>query len=770
MSNQQYILRPTSSEGENQSSDIKSAFAAYLPYWPWIVASVILSVIVAAGYLKLVKPTYEIKASLLIQDTNKTPNKKSALQEIDLANSPKVAENEIEVLKSRELIDQAVTDLQLWTRYSTEDSFLPEELYNNSPIAYRVVKSNPSAANQTIKVVLINSSSFKVLDSKAKTHTYAFNSPIQSNGVTWKLEAKQNVQDFLEKTIVIRIENPEKVAEAYQRSMVVELLNKQAPAIGLTIEDQVPERGKTLLNYVIQLYNEKATAEKNRTTQSTLAFIDKRITSLSGELNTLERRVEGFRSSRGLTDITSQSSMYLENVQSNDTQLNEVNIQLGVIGELSQYVNAPDFKGVPATMGINDPALSSLIEKLSSLQLQREKLLATTPESNPVFEPINKQINATRSAIVGSVRTLKASLLGTKKQLQAVTGKLASSIRNVPVQERQLVGIKRQQAIKENLYLYLLQKREEVALSYAPLLSDARIVDKAYTSSVKWPKKPFVLALALLIGLGLPCGLVILKEGVRSKIKGSKEVESLSQLPLLTELSFHKGSSPLVIASGGYAIIGEQFRWLRTSLRSLHGHTAKGRVTLLTSSIGGEGKSFVCSNLGVTLGLAGRKTIILDLDLRKPRQADVFQLNNSHYGISDVLLGACSWEAAIQPSGTSKNLDVITSGTLVPNPSELLEDTHLALLVKQLKEHYDDILIDTPPAYLVTDAMIVAPLSDVTLYIMRESYTLKSLLPFVQKQYKEGLFPRMNVVLNGAKSDKSSYNYRDYYSKQEAVS
>ncbi|WP_324677523.1 GumC family protein [Hymenobacter sp. GOD-10R] len=770
MSQQQYIVRSSSSEGENKLPDLKSAFADYLPYWPWILGSLLVFATIAIGYLKIVKPTYEIKASILVQDTNKNPNNKSALQEIDLAESPKVAENEIEVLKSHELINQAIVNLQLWTRYFTSDAFVPEELYTNSPVAYHLITASNSTYDQTLKVVVVSKDSFNVIGKDAKTHTYAFNSPIQSDGATWQLQAKQNIQDFLGETITIQLENPEKVAERYQKSMVVELLNKQAPAIGLAIDDQVPERGKSLLDHLIQLYNGKAIAEKNRTTQSTLDFIDKRLAVLSGELNSLESKVEGFRSSHGLTDITSQSSMYLENVQSNDTQLNKVNIELGVIDEISRYVNAPDFKGVPATMGIDDPTLSSLIEKLSSLQLQREKLLATTPETNPVFEPINKQINATRSAIIGSVRTLKASLLGTKRQLQATTGKLASSIRNVPVQERQLVSIKRQQTIKENLYLYLLQKREEVGLSYAPLLADARIVDQAYTASVKWPKKPFVLALAMLLGLALPCGVILVKEGIRNRIRGGKEVEALSQLPLLTELVMQKTSTPLVVSSADYAAIGEQFRWLRTSLRSLHGHISKGRVTLLTSSISGEGKSFVCSNLGVTLGLAGRKTVLLELDLRKPRQSAVFELDENHYGASDFLLGACSIEEVIQPSRVTPNLDIIASGTLVPNPSELLEHEHLELLIKQLKERYDDVLIDTPPAYLVTDAIIVAPLSDVTLYIMRESYTLKSLLPFVQKQYKEGVFPRMNVVFNGAKLDKSSYNYQDYYAKTAAHS
>lgn len=759
--------------GEGDSSDLNQALRKYLYHWKYFVVGVLLTMIAAFLYLKKAQAVYEVKATLLIQDENKNKDEKSTLQEIDLSNSPKLVENEIEVLKSRKLILSVVNDLNLWINYSQKIGMTNKDLYHKSPFKLSFQKVNDIEEPQQVEIVIKSTDkfSFKLADQDAVE--YSFNTIYTNDLGSWQLIPSENLKDAEGKTIFVTLNNPQRVADIYQEAIDVIQVNKQAPAVSLVMTDQVSQRGKDVLNTLISHYNLTTIQEKNKITQNTLDFIDKRLASLSGELKSAESEVEGFRSSRGLTDISSQSQVYLENVQSNDNRLNEVNVQLNVINGIERYVNSTRTETPPSVLGISDAGLSSLIEKLSQLQLQRDRLLATTPEGNPAFGPIDRQIASTRASIRENIRNIKSSLLNAKKELQSFNSKFESSIRNIPTQERQLIGIKRQQSIKENLYVYLLQKREELSLSYAATLADARIVDNAYEGAPKKPKVPLVLSIALILGLIFPASLIYAKDNLNNRITTRKQIEEKVEKSVLNELTFEKSSDSLVVLNKSNFAIGEQFRALRTNLHFLHGQKNKGRVTLLTSSISSEGKSFVSVNLGAALAVSGRKTIILEFDLRRPNVLKSFNLDANHPGLSNYLISESGAEDIIQASGVQENLDLIGSGQIPPNPSELLEQPEIDSLIAWLRDRYDDILIDTPPVQLVTDAMILSRVADVTLYVIRQGHTHKSLLTSINNLYKEQHFPKMNIIFNGIKSGKYGYgdNYgNDYYAHEKKKS
>lgn len=758
-------------KGDQQFKDTRVILSKYLFHWPLFLLFIVIALASAYAYIKFANPVYEVSASILVKDEKKSPNEKSAMEELDQSGSAKNAETEIEILRSKNLVSQVVDDLQLWATYKVDQGFKKKDIYATKPFVLVLTDTVSQLNGQQLDIIVKNKSAFEIVYADGKTKSASFNTPIKGKFGTWILKPNENVEQYVDSLITITLNDPTSVSNQYMKSLDAHLLDKAAPTIGLFIADEVPQRGKDILNYLILVYNEATSSEEKRTTKSIIDFIDTRLASLTGELNFAEKEVEGFRTSRGLTDIDSQSQVYLENVQTNDIKLNEVDVQLNVIEGIQRYVNSSSSsESPPATLGITDPSLNSLIEKVSQLQNKREALLATTPENNPAFEPINRQINNNKIAIQGTIQGIKSSLLNSKRQLQSFNNKFESSIKNIPGQERQYVGMKRQQAIKESLYVYLLQKREELALAYASTLVDARVVDEANVGDIKWPRIPLIIALALLLGLGLPFLIIYLRQSVKNTITDKTDIENAIDVPILGELSYENLGKEIIILDNVRHLVGEQIRSLRTNLHYLHNNktvqavdanftVGNGRVSLFTSSISSEGKSFVSSNMAVSLAVSGRKTVILEMDLRKPKLAAVFNISAKHKGISEFLSSEIDVKEVIQPSGLDKNLDFIGCGDIPANPSELLETDRLKLLINKLRLIYDDVIIDSPPLHLVTDAMIIAKYTDVTLYMIRQGHTSKAELGFIDDVYEDEKLPNMTIVFNGIKKGKYGYGY-----------
>jgi tyrosine-protein kinase Etk/Wzc len=611
----------------------------------------------------------------------------------------------------------------------------------------------------------LNTTSFILIDKNNKRLKFNFDQVVNDDLGLWSLKATENLKRYIGKTVFVNISNPEGTTLAYQQALVVELINPDASVFDLSINDQKIQRGKDFINTLIFYYNQSEVNNQTNITQATLDFIDKRLDSLRGELDHAEGKVEGYQSGKGLTDISAQSKIYLEDAQANGAQLTAINIQLGVIDQLDEYVNSPGNKdsNVPATLGISDQGLISLVQKLADLQLERTKLLASLPERNPAFDPINRQIAQVKLAIKENVKNIKATLLATKQGLQSVKSNYKATIQNIPGQERQLGGLKRQQSIKENLYTYLLQQREEISLSYASTLSNSRMVDLAYALPPKIAKRLSPFAIAFIIGLIFPAGVIYGKEKFKNRITDISDIEDETSAPVIAEINYIKLPAEIIYNSPDKKsrfVLIEQFRHLRTQLNILNQSDTKSNVILITSTIAGEGKSFISNNLAVSFAKSGKKTLLLEIDVYKPKAVKLFGLAE-HAGLTDYLAGNCTIEESIQSVPSHKGLDLITSGSYVDDFSELLNTEKFQTLMEVLRQNYEQILIDSPPVSIISEAYIISKLIDNTLYIVREGYTSKTYLPFIKKVFSNQQLPNMQVIFNGMGTVRSGY--QDYY-------
>jgi len=754
------LTRFIEKDDENGSSNFGENLSKYLYYWPLFLVCIVSSLAVAYVYLHYAKPEYIVKAKLLIKAEKSSTNTESSLNEIIKPyQTGKSVEDEIEILKSRSVIQQVVKDLELWAHYE-EEGIVGEDLYGQSPLRFRIVRKAQDFESKDFVVTILDAEKFSLEDADGNVNEFRFSDRLRNNFGSWRLEKTGTFKDYIGKTINIKVKDPEIATDQLLGRIEATEINKNASVVELSIQENVLKRGKDILNQLIVQYNLASEREKERVAGTALKFIDERLSSLTGELNSVEKDVEGFRSSRGLTDISSESKVYLDNVRVNDANLNQVDVQLNVIRGIERYVNSPNnaSASAPSTIGIEDPALTSWVSKLIDLQLQYQQLMGTLPEKNPAFEPIRQQIASTKDAIKQNISNIKSSLISTRRQLESFNSGFQGSIKSLPSDERQLVSIKRQQSIKENLYLYLLQKREEAALSHASTLAFSQTVDSAYLDTYK---KPLTYSLALFIGILIPALILFGRQLLNNKIQSTEQIERTG-VPVTAELVYEYSKSPIVVHNKSRFAIGEQFRSLRTNLLYLHDKKKSGRVTLVTSSIAGEGKSFVASNLGVALAASGRKTIILELDLRKPKIAANFNIGKG-LGLSDFLDRRATLDQIINASALHPNLSIIGTGTLPENPSELLEQIEIDELIQLLRSEYDDIILDTPPIFLVTDAMIISRVADASLYVVRQNFSYRKHLGFIKKIFREHKLPKMQVVFNAIqKRGEYKYGY-EYY-------
>nr|WP_294941930.1 tyrosine-protein kinase [uncultured Mucilaginibacter sp.] len=762
---------PSESDSANSGNLVKK----YLFHWPLFVLGVILFIGLAFFYLQVAKPVYPILATLEFKGPTSSEgtviNKSGDNAQLDPISTPVIVENEIEVMQSKKLMYRVVNDLQLWVGYTLTSGGSQEDLYKKSPAKFQYVKANSTLSGQGVKlnIVIKDKKTYTLNDPDNGDKDYSFGSPVKTEALgTWTLLATNETGNYIGSSLEINVQDPDQVSDDLQGKIKVELQNKDAPFVNLTTSDVTPERGKDILNELMAQYKEDAMASKNKDAQKAMEFITVRLDSLDRNLDIDETAIQRYKSSQGMTDIEAQSKEFRDISSANIKAVNDADIQLSILNELERVMNQNSEALPPTSANLQDPSLMDLYDKLTVLQMKKREMLATLPPTSPMFGSINEQLNELRNAFKDKVASLKTSQYAIKRQMSRFEGKIQSDLKKIPEQDKLYNAMKRKQESKEKIYEFLLEKRETISLKYASTVSDSEIVDDAHAAKAKWPKPAIVYALALLLGLAAPVGLLYARESLNERISNRKQIEDAVNVPILGELSYQEDTTPIVVTQGrGKFAIGEQFRVLRTNLSHLHGNSDAGRVTLFTSSIGSEGKSFVSSNLAVTLAYASRRTIILEMDLRKPKISGVFNLSPEHPGISDYLVEThTDLSALIQPSGIP-GLDVLGCGPIQPNPSELLEKDKLDELINSLKEKYDDILIDSPPIHLVTDAYIIARTANAAVYMIRQGHTLKDELEFINEVDQANRFPKFTLVFNGIKRDQFNYGYgytNSYYS------
>lgn len=746
---------------EENDFNLKEVIYKYLSYWKWFAISLFLALVAAFVYLKYQVPVYKVHSSILIKDEKKGLGGDDMLKELNLFSSNKVVDNEIEILKSYNLMERVVKGLNLNISYLYKDGFNTVELHGEeSPIKLEVKSAKELLYEEPLKVRIIGNSKVEINEK-----SYPLNQVLSTPYGVLKVSLVGGKPGVLE--LNVAVSPVEAVSEAFMDGLTVEPSSKMSSVLLLSMEVTSRQKGRDIINRLIEEYNNAGLEDKNKVAANTLRFIEDRLNLISGDLRDVEKTVENFKSREGITDISAESQLFLQSVQQNDNELNQVKIQQNVLNAIDQYVRQKNNTTgtVPATLGISDPTLLGLIQSLSELESKRAQSVKLVKEDNPIVTALDDQILGVKASIKENIQTLRKSLAITRTELEGQNARMEGMIKTVPGKERALVDITRQQAIKNNLYIFLLEKREETALSYASAVSDSRTVDSA-RSSIK-PVKPVkrnIYLLFALIGLVVPFGIIYLLDLLNDKIQSRKDIEKYTKAPILGEISYSDTPEALVVTKTSRSVIAEQVRALRTNLSFLSPGKEVQSI-LFTSSISGEGKSFISLNLGASLALTDKKTIMLEFDLRKPKLHQALEIENSK-GLSNYLIGNAELTEIIKPVPGNENFFIITCGPIPPNPAEIMLRGRLHELYRELRARFDLIITDAPPVGAVTDAQILEKESDATLFVVRHSYTPKLRLKSLQELIGLNKFKNLNLIFNAVKVDGRygyGYGYGDYY-------
>ncbi|MEO7049925.1 MAG: polysaccharide biosynthesis tyrosine autokinase [Ferruginibacter sp.] len=746
---------------QSDESLVNQVISKYLGYWPLFLLAVICAVSVAYVYLRYTVPKYEATATLIIKDEKKGNDDSKMLEQLNMIGTKKIIENEIEVLQSRSLMDNVVKSLHLYAPIFTDGKIKAISAYVSSPLT--IEAANPDGVKDVKKVYLNYNDKNNTVDLDGKLA-----GPINEwlNTPYGKLKFELNdkyVASNTGRAFYFSLIPVKDVTKQILTSLKVTAASKLASIIDLSYRDAVPQKAEDVLNELIVNYDNAAILEKNSLAKNTLSFVEDRLKIVAHDLDSIEKNVQRYKAGAGATDISTQGQLYLQNVSANDQKLGEVNMQLSVVGQVEKAVsnNNNGTSVMPSTLGISDPNLTQLMTDLNGAEMQYTKMSKTVAENNPMLLSVKEQINKLRPQILENVQSQRRNLEASKQSLSSTNGKYNSMLSSMPQKERQLVDMSRDQNIKNGIYSFLLQKREESELSYASTLSDSRVVNSAQAGKLPVSPNKMLIYLAALAGaIGLCVAFIGAREVFSRKVLYRHEVESLTTIPIIGEVAYNKSKQELVIEAGKRSFIAEEFRKIRVSLHFL-GIDSSHKKVLVTSSIPGEGKSFIAANLAISNALTGKKVALVDIDLHNPGLGRIFEKEEDK-GVSDYLIDQAKPEDIISKVPGYENLSFIAAGTLQDNPSELLVNGKIEKLIEYLTGIYDIVIMDTAPVVLVTDAYILSPKADATLYVVRHKYTPKMLIKRIDETTRINPLKNPAIIFNGVKTRgffKNNYGY-----------
>ena len=779
-------------EEEEKGFDIKSILVKLLINWKWFVASVIVCLCCAYLYLQRQTPTYKIQATIMINDEQKGSfqNQMQTLQQdFGIMSTSGGFDNELEVLRSKSVIKQAVIDLGLYTRYSIDNGFFRPAiaLYGAYPVKVIISPDDlerlttgatftitqPDSTSYVISYEYLDKESKEMIEVEEKANSL----PCTLNTHIGRLAfVKGNLPALTpNQELKVSIVPPITVARGCLGALSISPTSKTTSVAYISYLDANKRRGVDFVNQLVAVYNRENNNDKNIVAMKTEEFIGKRLEKVTAELDETEEQMAQYKRSSGLTNLTGDAQKVVQKSSEYEKQHVEIVTQLKLANYLYDYVNDPknNLQPIPANVGLADASLASLIGRYNEMVVERSNLLRTASESNPTVVEATTIANLLAEAIKTSIGSLKNSLEIKKKDFEQQTKKYDSKLGDAPTQEKILAGYERQLEVKSGLYLMLLQKREENSITLAATADNAKIIDAALANDAPVsPNRKMIWLIALVMGMALPVGIIYLMEILRYKIEGRNDLDQLTKVPVLGDVPTSQENKndkrTVVVRENANDVMAETFRSIRTNLQFILDSPEK-KIIQFTSSTAGEGKTFVSSNLAMSMALLGKKVILIGLDIRKPRLAEMFNLPDHKKGITLFLSGDANDKELlfdqIMPSGLNANLDILPAGVIPPNPAELLSRKNLDMAMEYLKEKYDYIILDTAPVGLVTDTLIIARVTDATVYICRADYTPKSYMELINSLHKENKLKNMSIVLNGIDMTKRKYGYYYGYGK-----
>lgn len=768
-------------EEKEEKTDFKAVLFKYTIHWPWFVACILLCMAGAWLYLRYTPPVYNISASVIIKDNDKNSKASSGmadLEDLGFYSSINNFDNEVEILQSRTLIKKVVEELDLYISYAAKSSFHDIELYKSSPVKVWITPEEaqklPAPAYINLTLQPSNKLNVKITIGEQEYSKQFDKLPalLTTPSGTFSFTPADSTIAKSEQKIMATVSSPRSVAGSYRGALSIEPTSKSTTIAQISVKSTHTQRGMDFINKLVEIYNRDANDDKNEVATKTAEFIDERINIINGELGTTEQELETFKRDAGLTDLKSDAQLALSENSEYEKKRAENSTQLRLVQFLASYANNPDhaYEVLPVNVGLTDTGLTELINRYNEMLLERKRLLRSSQENNPVVVNLDASIRAMRSNVLTTINSVQRGLAITQADLERQAGKYAGRITNAPGQERQLVNISRQQEIKAGLYLMLLQKREENAITLASTANNARIVDEALADAIPVsPKGKMIYLVALILGVALPVAVIYIIELFKYKIEGRADVEKITSLPIVGDVPFSENKSSegaIVVHENQNDLMAETFRNVRTNV--LYMMKSNEKVILVTSTTTGEGKTFIASNLAVSLALLGKKIVIVGLDIRKPGLLNkAFQLSRKEQGISQFLANPEHTDlmSLVQVSNINPNLSILPGGPIPPNPTELVARESLPQAIDILKKHFDYIILDTAPIGMVTDTQLISRVANASIYVCRADYTHKADYTLINELGEQKKLPNLCTIINGLDMKKKKYGYYYGYGK-----
>ncbi|MDQ3051134.1 MAG: polysaccharide biosynthesis tyrosine autokinase [Bacteroidota bacterium] len=775
---------------DEKKFNLKSFFVNKIArYWYLYIICLAIALGLAYYYNWYTTPVYYATGTLLINDDKRNMTTQDLLSQVSNIDNTGGIDNEIELIQSRSMIAKTLRRLDFEVSYLLKGNFKKSELYKQTPVKIVFDSLSYKVYGKPIDIKVIDNKTYEISYDLSKTQetttaVHSFGETVHSSIGKFKMEKTANFRDslfitpeFEKRNFVIYVHNFDHLIDTYSKALNIQFVSKKATVIELTLQDPVPQKAGDFLNMLMEVYIQSGIDNKNEIATNSLNFIDDQLELITADLKASEESLESFKTEMGITDISTEAQSFLGSVQVYDARISEIDIQTSFLQYLENYIQQDKEldKISPASLGIADPLLTKLITQLSDLQNQRKSQINSTTSDNPIVVTLDIQIQNTKEDLLENVRSIKDGLKASRQQAEIQLNRVQGKIKSVPATQRKLIGMERQATIREGLFNYLLQKKAETAIMLASTISDNRIVNSARASYK--PVHPIpnqTYTIALLLGMLLPAFSIYLKDMLDDKIKDIGDIENITDIPILGVIGFTKENENMVVAAKPESMIAESFRLIRTNIQFFSNTNACIRI-LVTSSISSEGKSFCAANLAAIYAISGKKVILVNGDLRKPKKNTEFNLPND-IGISNYLIGASPAQDVIQSSPVVPNLDIVLSGPKPPNPSELIINPRMDDFFQYLESRYEVIIVDSPPIGIITDGLAFIKYIDTTIYIIRESVTHRRNIEFVNNLYRNKKIANLGIIFNAVKTGQMyGYGYNDnygygYYNEDQKVS